>query len=87
MVIAEAGYDVSHVPYLVDWSMKPPDPLLENEVMLQYFRERAMLVQGLFKLTVLVIRRAIHDNISQQAPSLPLPKPLISAVQLKDELT
>ena len=87
MLLAETGYDVSHVPYLVDWSLKPPSKLLDDEFMLQYFREKAMLTQTLFRLTLFKIRKVLRDNISEQATQLPLPKSIIAAVQLKDELT
>lgn len=87
ILLSDTGYDVSHVPYLVDWSLPLPDTLLGNDVMLQFFREKAMVVDSLFKISVLTIRRALKDSIAERAQELPLPKSIIAAVQFKDDLT
>lgn len=87
MFLVEIGYDLSRVDYLTDWSLVPPDTLMENQSMLEYFRQGALLVQSLFRLAIFAIRDKLPGNIPGSAAMLPLPKRLIQAVQLQDELT
>lgn len=86
-LLVEVGYDLSRVEYLRDWSTTPPDTLIENQYMLEYFRQGAMLVQSLFRLALLKIRECLDRNIPENAQLLPLPKTMIKAVLLEDELT
>lgn len=87
ILLVEIGYDLSRVDFLTDWSLAPPDSLNENQTMLQYFRQGAMLVQSLFRLSVFAVRSKLPGNIPASAELLPLPKSLIQAVQLQDELS
>ncbi|XP_045200251.2 ankyrin repeat and SOCS box protein 13-like [Mercenaria mercenaria] len=87
MLLVEIGYDLTRVDYLTDWSMCPPDSLIANQAMLEYFRQGARLVQSLFRLSIFTIRNTFTENIPEKAALLPLPKQLIKAVQLEDELT
>ncbi|XP_060600232.1 serine/threonine-protein phosphatase 6 regulatory ankyrin repeat subunit C-like isoform X2 [Ruditapes philippinarum] len=87
MLLVEIGYDLSRVDYLTDWSICPPDTLVGNQSMLEYFRQGAMLVQSLFRLAIFAIRDTLSGHTTEKATLLPLPKQLIKAVQLEDELT
>ncbi|WAR28901.1 V023-like protein [Mya arenaria] len=87
ILLADVGYDLSCVSYLVDWSITPTSSLLHNQVMCEYFRQRATTVQSLFRWTLLKIRSCITGHLIDRATELPLPRSLISAVQLEDILT
>lgn len=87
ILLADVGYDLSRVQYLADWSKTPPDTLQRNPTMLAYFRQRATAVQRLFQLTVLAIRNTLSGHISENAACLPLPKSLISAVQICETIS
>jgi len=86
-ILADVGYDLSRVRYLVDWSETPPSSFSGNEIWLQYFRKRATTVQTMFRISLLTIRNFLSGHITDSATQLPLPKLLISAVQMVDTLT
>ena len=83
--LVEMGYDLSRVDYLTDWSISPPESLIANQSMLEYFRQGAMLVQSLFRLAIFAIRNTLTGHTTEKATLLPLPKQLIKAVQLDDD--
>ena len=87
MVIAEAGYDMSRVDYLVDWSKTPTDSLVRDPGMLQFFRQQAVMVASLSRLAILAIRNRLTGHIPGKATALPLPKLLVRAVSMNNELT
>ena len=87
ILLAEVGYNMSRVSYLVDWSQSPPVPLLDNPIMLDFFRHGAMTVHSLYRLGLYAIRRTFSGHISNCAELLPLPKLLIENVKIKYELT
>ena len=87
MLFVEAGYNISRVPYLVDWSRSPPDSLIDNQVMLEYFRQSAQCVQTLFNQTVDSVRGCLSCDITTKASKLPLPKSLIRAIKISPDVT
>ena len=87
MLIVEAGYNLSRVDYLIDWSATPPDTLIDNQIMLDYFRQCAQCVQTLFTQAVNSTRECLSRDINTKAKSLPLPRSLISVIQITSDIT
>ena len=87
ILLMEVGYDLSRVSYLVDWSKTAPEVLRNNPTMLDFFRQNAVSVKRLYQLAVFRIRETLSGNIDASASTLPLPKLLIQAVDMTNELT
>lgn len=87
ILLAEAGYNMSRVRYLVDWSSTPPDSLIDNQIMLEFFRQSAQCVKTLFHITVGSIRNCLSSDITRKSAMLPLPKSLISAIGISQDVT
>lgn len=86
-LLADCGYNISSVDYLVNWEMDPPTILKARQDVLEYLRRNAMVPPTLFRCTLLCIRKVLDSNISGKAKLLPLPKVLIESIQLKDIFT
>ena len=82
MVLAEAGYNLSRVKYLMDWTLTPPLSLIDNQIMLEFFRQRAHCVKTLFDISVDEVRKSLSRDISRRSEVLPLPKSLLSAIAI-----
>ena len=82
IVLAEAGYNMSRVPYLMDWTLTPPITLIDNQIMLEFFRQSAQCVKTLFNISVAEVRKCVARDITRKLELLPLPKPLLSAIAI-----
>ena len=82
IVLAEAGYNLSRVSYLIDWTLTPPTTLIDNQIMLEFFRQSAQCVKSLFNISVEEVRKCLSRDINRKLELLPLPKPLLSAIAI-----
>lgn len=83
VLLVQAGYNASKVPYLTDFSAEVPACLQNRPDVLEQLRECILTPPPLFTTAVMAIRNAIKDNIAHQADLLPLPKLLIEDVKLR----
>jgi len=83
LLLAQAGYNVSKINYITDYSAEVPNCLKNRPDILQILRESVLSPMTLFDTAVMVIRQALRNNISHQADCLPLPKLLIEDVKLR----
>lgn len=87
LLLAQAGYNVSKIPYITDFSAEVPTCLANRPDILQRLRESVLTPPTLFDIAVMCIRERIRDNIAHNADRLPLPKLLIEDVKLSSILT
>ncbi|XP_060583459.1 ankyrin-1-like isoform X3 [Ruditapes philippinarum] len=86
LLLVQAGYNVSKIRYLSDYSAELPNCLKDRPDILEQLRQFVQEPRSLFDSAVLCIRHTLDSNIIHKADELPLPKLLIEDIKLRSVL-